>query len=143
MKSDKLLYLLLFFSGVIFALGLGIAGMTNPAKVQNFLDVAGGKRWDATLLMVLGAATGLNLIFFRFILRRPHPLMGERFVLPTATKIDLRLVGGAALFGAGWGLVGVCPGPALASLASGLWQVFLFVGAMFAGNLLFSLLERK
>jgi uncharacterized membrane protein YedE/YeeE len=121
-------------SGALFGLGLAIAGMTDPAKVQNFLDVAG--TWDPSLAFVMGAAVGLAFLGFRLVLRRPAPFWGSRFHLPTWTQVDRRLVLGAALFGVGWGLTGYCPGPALATLLAGNQEVWLFVPAMLLGGLL-------
>ena len=120
-------------AGLIFGAGLALSGMTNPAKVLNFLDVFGA--WDPTLACVMGAALAVAAIAFRIAARRSHPWLADAFALPTRTDIDPQLVGGAILFGAGWGFVGLCPGPALASLFRGRWEVELFVGAMLGGVL--------
>jgi len=136
MKKHKWIRGAIFFlSGVLFALGLGIAGMTDPNKVIGFLDITG--KWDATLLTVLGAATGTNLILFRLIFKRDRPIFGELFSLPTKTQVDKRLVIGSMLFGIGWGISGLCPGPAITSMASGLSGIFIFVASMAFGHYLF------
>ena len=121
-------------AGLVFGLGLAIAEMTNPLKVQAFLDLAGD--WDPSLAFVMGGAVTVTALAFRFILRRPVPLYGERFHLPTLTQIDRKLLVGAALFGIGWGLAGYCPGPALATVLSGNSEAWLFVPAMLVGGVL-------
>jgi uncharacterized membrane protein YedE/YeeE len=105
--------------------------MVNPQKVIGFLDVAGD--WDPTLAFVIGGALLVAIPAFRLILRRSHPVLAEEFELPTKKDVDGRLLGGAALFGIGWGLAGLCPGPAVTALASGLLPVFAFVAAMVVG----------
>lgn len=120
-----------FVLGALFALGLGLSGMTQPAKVLGFLDVAGA--WDPTLLFVMGSAVVVNFIGFRLTAGRPHPLLAARFDIPSRRDIDLPLLAGAAIFGLGWGLAGFCPGPALVALAGGSLDVIVFVAAMFAG----------
>ena len=120
-----------FGSGIIFALGLGLADMTRPAKIQNFLDVAGN--WDLSLLFVMAGAIGVSLIAFRLTRRAAKPVFGANYLEPSRHSIDRRLIAGAALFGAGWGLSGFCPGPAITALATGLPQVGVFVLAMGAG----------
>jgi uncharacterized membrane protein YedE/YeeE len=126
-------------SGVLFGLGLCISQMINPARVIGFLDVAG--RWDATLLFVMGGAVVLTGIGFPLIARRSAPLLAERFHLPTKSDIDAPLIVGSVVFGLGWGLAGLCPGPALTALASLSPSVGLFVVAMLAGQWLASRLE--
>lgn len=121
-------------SGVVFGLGLTISHMTNPDKVLAFLDVGGA--WDPSLLLVLGGAVIVTFIAFRFILKRPQPIFEKRFYIPTRQAIDRKLLGGSAVFGVGWGLVGFCPGPAITSLAFGHTESFIFVGAMIAGSAL-------
>jgi uncharacterized membrane protein YedE/YeeE len=120
-----------FLAGLIFGLGLLISGLANPAKVQNFLDLAGS--FDPSLLFVMGAAVAVTLLGYRLVLRRAKPLLGERFSLPAAKDIDARLVGGAALFGVGWGLSGFCPGPAITSLPLLAKGTLIFVPTMLAG----------
>jgi hypothetical protein len=96
--------------GLVFGAGLALSGMTNPAKVLAFLDVAGA--WDATLAFVMGGALAVNAAAYAATRRRASPLFADAFALPTRRDLDARLLGGAALFGVGWGLVGLCPGPA-------------------------------
>jgi uncharacterized protein len=122
------------FSGALFGLGLAVSGMTNPAKVIGFLDFAGG--WDPTLAFVMGGALLVTIPAFRLILGRQRPILADGFALPTKTSLDARLLGGAALFGVGWGLSGFCPGPAVVALTTGLTPVFAFVAAMVAGMVL-------
>ncbi len=124
-----------FVCGLIFGLGLVIAQMTNPEKVLNFLDFAG--TWDASLGFVMAGAVITTAIGYRLAWRAKAPLLDDSFHLPQKTRVDTRLVGGAALFGIGWGLVGFCPGPALTALSFGGWEAALFVVAMVAGMLLF------
>ena len=109
-------HLTALLSGWLFALGLGISGMTRPEKVIGFLDVFGN--WDPSLLWVMGGAVSLTLLLFAPILRRPRPVLESRFHVPVSRTIDRRLVFGAILFGVGWGLSGYCPGPALVSLVA-------------------------
>jgi hypothetical protein len=129
-----------FVIGVIFGLGLRISEMINPARVIGFLDVTG--RWDPTLLLVMAGALAVTLPGFALILRRRQPLLARQFVLPTKSRPDAPLIIGAALFGIGWGLGGLCPGPALAGLVSGSPAVLLFVAAMIAGQWLAGRVER-
>lgn len=118
-------------AGVVFGVGLIVSGMTDPAKVRNFLDLAG--LWDPSLAFVMGGAVVVAFIGYRLSFASGAPLFAERFSLPTSTQIDLRLVAGAALFGIGWGLAGFCPGPALASVYSGGASAWVFVAAMLTG----------
>ena len=120
-----------FIFGVIFALGLGIGSMTQPTRIIGFLDVAG--HWDPTLAFVMGSAVTVSLVLFALILKRPRPVLAERFVLPAKRRINVPLIGGAGLFGVGWGLSGYCPGPALVSLVTASRPVLVFVGVMAAG----------
>ncbi|NIA55071.1 YeeE/YedE family protein [Massilia sp. TW-1] len=129
-----------FIVGLVFGIGLILAGMTDPAKVQGFLDLAGD--WDPSLALVMGGAILVGLVAFRLAGRRERALLGDAMRLPTATRIDRRLVLGGLAFGAGWGLAGFCPGPALASLATGDAKVMIFTGAMVAGMVVFEFLER-
>lgn len=105
-----------YVAGLLFGMGLAISGMTDPARVLGFLDVAGV--WDPTLMFVLGGAVITTFIGYRMVLKRSAPLLGGVFQLPSKQELDVRLLGGAALFGIGWGLSGYCPGPALASISS-------------------------
>jgi uncharacterized protein len=128
--------LVALLAGTLFGLGLDISGMMNPAKVVGFLDVAG--EWDPTLAFVMGGALLVTIPAFRLILNRPRPILADSFALPTKSALDGRLLGGAALFGVGWGLSGFCPGPAVAALTTGLTPVFAFVAAMIAGMVLYA-----
>jgi uncharacterized membrane protein YedE/YeeE len=130
-----------FAVGLVFGLGLIVSGMTDPSKVLGFLDVAG--RWDPSLAFVMAGAILVGLIAFRVAAGRDLSLLGEPMRLPTAAHIDRRLVLGSLAFGAGWGLAGFCPGPALASLASGGAKPLIFTAAMVAGMAIFELFERR
>ncbi len=130
-----------FAAGVLFGLGLLLAGMANPAKVLAFLDLAGA--WDPSLALVMAGAIGVALVPLRLAGQRPRALLGGAMQLPTRRDLDARLIGGSLLFGIGWGIAGICPGPALAILLSGHWQAPLFVAAMLAGMLIFSALEGR
>jgi uncharacterized protein len=129
-----------FISGVVFALGLGISGMTRPVKIIGFLDFAG--HWDPSLAFVMIGAIAVYFIAYRWIRTRSAPLLTEKFSVPQRTDVDRNLVAGAAVFGAGWGLGGFCPGPALAALASGAAPVIVFVAAMAAGMYLQGMMAR-
>jgi uncharacterized membrane protein YedE/YeeE len=126
--------------GLLFGIGLIVSGMTDPAKVTGFLDLAGN--WDPSLAFVMGGAILVGVFAFGLARKRERSLLGEPMRLPTATDIDRRLVLGSLAFGAGWGLAGYCPGPALASLASGGVKPLIFTLAMLAGMALFEGLER-
>jgi uncharacterized membrane protein YedE/YeeE len=128
--------LVALFAGALFGLGLAVSGMMNPAKVIGFLDITGA--WDPTLAFVMGGALLVTIPAFRVILGRQRPILADGFALPTKSALDGRLLGGAALFGVGWGLSGFCPGPAVAALVTGLTPVFAFVAAMVAGMVLYS-----
>ncbi len=128
-------------AGTLFGLGLAVSGMMNPAKIVGFLDVAGD--WDPTLAFVMGGALLVTIPAFRLILGRPRPILADGFALPTRSALDGRLLGGAALFGVGWGLSGFCPGPAVAALVTGLTPVFAFVAAMVAGMVLYTWLFER
>lgn len=122
-----------FGIGILFAVGLAISGMTRPAKVTGFLDLAGA--WDASLAFVMIGAIGVHFVAYRIVMRRSSPLFAARFHVPTRKDIDLRLVLGAALFGVGWGLGGFCPGPALVAAGGGSFGALLFVAGMTFGML--------
>lgn len=132
--------LISLFIGTLFGAGLTVSQMINPAKVVSFLDFTGN--WDPTLGVVMIGALGGAIPGFMIAARRQTPLLGGTFQIPSRQDIDVRLLGGATLFGIGWGLSGFCPGPAIAALSSGLWPVFVFVAAMIAGMLLFRLVPR-
>lgn len=131
---DKLSALL---AGLLFGAGVTVSGMVNPMKVENFLDVFG--TFDPTLLFVLAAALAVTYAGYRIAFSSGRPRYGDDFSRPVG-PVDGRLVGGAALFGLGWGLTGFCPGPAVASLVFGYWPSLLFVVAMAVGMLLARLL---
>jgi uncharacterized membrane protein YedE/YeeE len=120
-----------FATGLLFGLGLSLGGMTQPAVVLGFLDIFGA--WDPRLVFVMAGAVLTTAIGYRLVLRRSRPLLAERFQWPTSRRIDTRLIGGAALFGVGWGTAGYCPGPALASLGAGVPALLVLVACMIAG----------
>jgi uncharacterized protein len=127
-------------AGTLFGLGLTISHMVNPAKVLAFLDLAGD--WDPSLAFVMLGALAVTAPAYAFAKRRRTPLCAAAFKPPTATKVDRLLVSGALLFGVGWGLVGYCPGPALASVSFGGLRTLLFVGAMLVGMAAFQAISR-
>jgi uncharacterized protein len=122
------------FAGILLGAGLGLSDMINPARVLAFLDVAGN--WDATLAYVMAGAVAVAAMGYLAARRMKRPLWAERFFIPDNRVLDRRLILGSTLFGIGWGLVGLCPGPAVAALAFGLWQPWVFVTAMIGGMLL-------
>ena len=124
-----------FASGLLFGLGLVVSQMVNPAKVLAFLDLFGA--WDPSLAFVMGAAVAASALGYVVAKRRGVPVFGARLEIPTRRDLEPRLLTGAVLFGIGWGLVGLCPGPALTALTFGPGQVFAFVVAMIAGMALF------
>lgn len=128
-----------FIVGVLFSIGLGLSGMTQPQKVIGFLDIFGA--WDGSLIFVMGGAVGFHLITYKLIRRRKTPLLDTQWHVPTNKDISLRLILGALLFGAGWGLAGYCPGPAVTSLVTGHNQTILFVAAMLIGMFSFKKLN--
>lgn len=123
-----------YLIGLVFGVGISISGMANPAKVLNFFDVAG--TWDPSLAFVMGGAVVVTFLGYRFVLKRPAPLMSAHFYLPERRDLDLPLIGGSAVFGIGWGIAGFCPGGALPALGTGRTEVIVFVGALLAGILL-------
>ena len=133
-----------FVVGLIFGFGLLLSGMSDPAKVLNFLDLGGIAlgTWDPSLAFVMAGAVAVTFVGYRFVLARSRPLLAESFHLPTQRNPDLRIVTGAAIFGVGWGLAGFCPGPALTALGFGARGAFIFVAAMFAGMWTARLLAR-
>ena len=125
-------YISTYIIGLIFGLGISFSGMSNPAKVINFFDVAGS--WDPSLAFVMGGALIVTFIGYRLVLPRPSgPIFEGEFALPSATKLDARLFGGSALFGVGWGIAGFCPGGALPAIGTGRLEVLAFVAAMLVG----------
>ena len=133
--------LMAFASGLAFGLGLILAGMANPAKVQGFLDLFGA--WDPSLALVMGGAILVAVAAFALAKRRHRTLLGAEMSLPKSTTIDRRLLAGSAAFGVGWGLVGLCPGPALVALGTGDAKAIGFVAAMLAGMGIFELLSMR
>ena len=129
-----------FVSGAVFAIGLGLSGMTQPAKVVGFLDVTG--EWDPSLAFVMMGAIAVHMMFAVRAKASGAPLLAERYVLPTGRRLDPKLLGGAALFGVGWGISGFCPGPAIVSLVALKTETFAFVGAMLAGMVLHAVRSR-
>ena len=121
-------------AGLLFGIGIALSGMGNPAKVINFFDPFGS--WDPSLAFVMGGALVTTLLGYRVVFRRPAPRFDTTFHLPSAAVIDARLIGGAALFGIGWGIAGFCPGGAIPALGFAPWPTALFVLAMGAGILL-------
>lgn len=118
-------------TGILFGAGLAVSDMVNPARVLGFLDIAG--QWDPTLGFVMASAVIVSAVGYFLSRRSRAPLFGKSFFIPENRQLDSQLIGGAALFGIGWGLVGLCPGPAVAGLFYGMWQPWLFVAAMLAG----------
>ncbi|MGL5290951.1 MAG: DUF6691 family protein [Vibrionaceae bacterium] len=134
----------LFFSllaGLIFGIGLLLSGMANPAKVIGFLDIT--RVWDPSLAFVMGGAISIGFFAFRLAKKRSDSVFGGAINLPSSKQIDKRLIGGAILFGIGWGLAGICPGPALVLLGAGVTKGVIFFSAMLAGMLLFEFIERQ
>lgn len=141
-RSSRLALVLAAASGALFGVGLLISGMTQPAKVIGFLDVT--RDWDPSLAFVMGGAVMVYGLLFRLTRsRRAGPWFDVKFHLPTRSDIDLSLVAGAAIFGIGWGLGGLCPGPGLVAAAGGSTAAIAFVGAMLAGMLLQNRLARR
>lgn len=122
-----------FASGLVFGLGLLLAGMADPAKVKAFLDLAGS--WDPSLAFVMGGGIAVGVVAFALARRRTRSWSGSPMEIPTLRQIDRRLIAGGLLFGAGWGIAGFCPGPALVALGSGMPAAWVFVPAMLAGML--------
>lgn len=131
--------LISLLSGLLFGAGLVLAGMTDPAKVQDFLALGPG--WNPSLAFVMVGAIGVHWIAYRLVPRLPNPLLGGHWQIPTRRDVDRRLLLGAALFGAGWGLGGYCPGPALTSAVSGALPTVIFTGSMLAGMWLWARYE--
>lgn len=129
-----------FIAGLLFGTGLILAGMTNPAKVLAFLDITG--RWDPSLAFVMLGAILVAALGYRYAAARGRPLLASKLHLPGAVGIDRRLLLGSVTFGVGWGLVGYCPGPALAASSVGGRPTLMFVGAMIAGMAVFEVVER-
>lgn len=127
--------LLQFLTGLVFGTGLLVAGMADPAKVLNFLDLGAipAGTWDPSLAFVMIGGIAVTWLGYGIVLKRARPVFGRRFDLPTATEIDRRILVGPAIFGIGWGLAGLCPGPALTALGFGSLASLIFAAAMLAG----------
>lgn len=119
------------FVGLLLGAGLALSGMIDPARVLGFLDVAGA--WDPTIGLALAAALIPSALSYALVRTMKHPVLAHEFRIPKNRAIESRLLAGSAIFGIGWGLVGLCPGPAIAGLVLGKWQTWLFVAAMIAG----------
>lgn len=130
-----------FVVGLLFALGLGISGMTQTQAVKGFLDITG--QWDYSLMGVMGGAILIHSVLFIFIKKRSSPIFDSKFHLPTRKDLDLRLLSGAAIFGLGWGWSGICPGPGLVGLVSGNFHFMIFVASMLVGMAIFKMVESK
>lgn len=137
----NLIKLSAFIAGLLFGLGLLLAGMANPGKVLAFLDLAGA--WDPSLAFVMVGAIGVAISPLTWARQQSSSLLGKPMQIPIKRELDSRLIGGSLLFGIGWGIAGICPGPAVAILLTGHWQAFVFMLAMLAGMLLFTALERR
>ena len=130
-----------FLVGLLFGLGLLLSGMTDPGKVLGFLDLFGN--WDPSLALVMGSAIGVGVFAFTLAKKRTVSFLGGVMRMPTSSQIDRRLIVGALLFGAGWGLAGFCPGPALVSLAAGQPKAAVFVAFMVVGMIIFEVIDRR
>ena len=132
--------LIALLAGLIFGLGLLLAGMANPAKVLGFLDLTG--TWDPSLALVMVSAIAVAALPFGWAKRQKCSLLGEAMQLPQKRGLDRRLITGSLTFGTGWGIAGICPGPAIVGLGAGFWQAGVFLGAMLTGMIFFEVLER-
>lgn len=130
-----------FIAGLLFGLGLLLAGMANPSKVLAFLDLAGA--WDPSLALVMGGAIAVAIGPLTWARRHARSLLGAPMQFPAKRELDRRLIGGSLLFGIGWGIAGICPGPAVAILLTRHWQALVFMVAMLSGMLLFTALENR
>lgn len=130
-----------FFGGILFALGLGVSGMTEPAKIISFLDIFGA--WDPSLIFVMVGAIGVNAILHRLITKRPSPLFEPQFYLPTKKALDKKLLFGSALFGIGWGTSGLCPGPGIAATTTGNYYPLIFVAFLIGGMMIVKMIEAR
>ena len=130
-----------FVVGLIFGLGLMLSGMTDPGKVIGFLDLFGN--WDPSLALVMGGAIAVGFFAFALAKKRTTNFLGGALHLPKSTQIDKRLIWGNVMFGAGWGLAGFCPGPALVSMATGQDKALVFVLSMVLGMIVYELIQRR
>ena len=128
-------------TGLLFGFGLLISGMTDPVKVQGFLDIFGA--WDISLALVMGGGLLVAIVGVQLAKRQQTSWIGTKIELPSKTTINKKLLNGAMLFGIGWGLVGICPGPGIVLLGTGQWQAYVFIPAMIVGMLIFQWLEPK
>ena len=128
-------------AGLLFGFGLLISGMTDPIKVQGFLDIFGA--WDLSLALVMGGGLLVAIVGVQIAKRQQTSWIGTKIELPSKTAINKRLLIGAMLFGIGWGLVGICPGPGIVLLGTGQWQAYVFIPAMIVGMLIFQWLEPR
>jgi hypothetical protein len=135
------LLLAAFFSALMFGLGLGVAGMTLPSKVIGFLDVTGN--WDPSLAFVMIGAIAVHSVSYRLITMRASPILTANFQIPAKRQIDPKLILGSLLFGAGWGLGGFCPGPAIGAAVSGVSSVLVFLVSMIAGVYLHQFINKS
>ncbi len=131
---------LAFLSGILFGIGLLVSGMTDPAKVIAFLDIAGA--WDPSLILVMITAVVVALAPIQMAQHRNRSVIGEKIAFPTTSGITGKLILGSAIFGVGWGMTGLCPGPSLASLAGSTWQEWLFFSSMVVGMVGFEVWQR-
>ncbi len=129
-----------FVSGVLFAVGLVVGGMTQPKKIVDFLDFAG--QWDPSLAFVMGGALLVNVVAYRWTRGRSEPLFAPEFYIPKRSDLDWRLILGAALFGVGWGFAGYCPGPGIVAVVSTELPALGFVGGLIGGMALYQLMDR-
>ncbi|MFC5606283.1 DUF6691 family protein [Variovorax soli] len=130
-----------FLVGLVFGWGLLLSGMTDPGKVQGFLDLFG--HWDPSLALVMGGAIAVGIFAFALARRRTSAILGGPIRLPASNEIDRRLIAGSLIFGAGWGLAGFCPGPGIVAMAAGEIKAAVFVAAMLVGMLGLQLLDRR
>lgn len=130
-----------FVVGLLFAIGLGVSGMTQPHIVRGFLDVFGN--WDWRLIGVMVGAIAIHAVAYKLIIKRASPILDKKFFLPTSKVLDKRLFMGAALFGLGWGWAGICPGPGLVALASGNTSFWYFIISMLVGMKFFQIMDSK
>ncbi len=133
--------ILALIAGVLFGLGLAVSQMINPNKVLGFLDIAGA--WDPSLALVMGGALAVAAIGTLIMRGSDRPLFDVRYYVPERRDLDARLIGGATLFGIGWGIGGYCPGPGLAAMTIGWWEPFVFVVALIAGSLSWKLIGER
>ena len=140
-RQTGLQNLVSFGAAFLFALGLGVSGMTDTTKVLGFLTL--DSRWNPALMLVMGGAIAVHLVFYQLVKKKQSPLLSDVFHIPTRRDMNLRLIGGSLLFGLGWGIGGVCPGPGFVSIVSGAAEILAFVGAMIVGMLLWQNVGEK